>query len=481
MKRSASKAPRRLAFVFVSPLVLISGCSLSKPPSHSQIVSDALPKGTTIPPAWATPANTNNVSTDWLKSFNDPTLDQLVAESLANNLNLRQAAAQVEIARQVVVVAGSQLKPQVGVNLGVASTRDEHHDQWYQASLVLAGAAWEPDVWGRLRAQRAATEAKFEATELDFAFARQSLAAATATSWYSTIQARELLSIAEQTVQIYTQLLDLVKIRRRAGKVTDLDVAEVGGNLNTAQSELREAEGVYDEARRNLEVLLGRYPAAELTAAKGFPAVPPPIQAGLPSSLLARRPDIVAAERQVLAAFRAREAAKLALWPSFSLNLVGGHLSDNLLSVLHVNPWMVHASLGMAVPIYTGGALQAKIKIATAQQQEAVASYGSVALTAFREVENGLTNEELIAQRLHFEQAALRDSNESVRIARIRYTAGSMDMLSVLQLEVENNRIQVDVVSLRNAQLANRINLHLALGGSFDAIPVTAQLAAPAR
>jgi multidrug efflux system outer membrane protein len=221
-------------------------------------------------------------------------------------------------------------------------------------------------------------------------------------------------------------------------------------------------------------MLLGRYPAAELAVAPVFPPVPPPVPAGLPSALLERRPDLVAAERQVLAAFRVEEAAKLALWPSFAVSLDGGHLSDGLTSLLRINPWLLHGTIGMSVPIYTGGALTAQIAIATAQQAQAIARYGSGILRAFYEVEVALTNEVLLAQRLQIEEQGLTDRTEAVRIAKVRYVAGSIDMLSVLQLQERQLNSQASVIQLRNALLANRINLHLALGGSFDAAPAAA-------
>ena len=262
-----------------------------------------------------------------------------------------------------------------------------------------------------------------------------------------------------------------MKTKRDLGKVSDFDVVQASATLNEAQSSLRQALASASEARRELEVLVGRYPAAEVKVAQNFAVVPPPIRAGLPSLLLDRRPDVVAAERLVLAAFRAEEAAKLALLPSFSLTLDGGKLSDHVLSVLQINPWIVHAAVGMSVPIYTGGALQAQIKIATAQQQRAVAGYGGVLLTAFREVENGLTNESLLAQRLQFEKKALSDRTEAVRISKLQYEAGEIDLLSVLQLQEYQIATRGNVIALSNAQLANRINLHLALGGSFDRTP----------
>ena len=120
------------------------------------------------------------------------------------------------------------------------------------------------------------------------------------------------------------------------------------------------------------------------------------------------------------------------------------------------------------VPVYQGGSLVAKIKIATAQQQ-AVAGYGNVALTAFREVENALTSERLLAERIQFQQSEVHDRIAAVRIAKLLYNAGSIDLLSVLQLQNYQLGSERDLIKLRNAQLANRINLHLALGGSFNA------------
>ena len=128
------------------------------------------------------------------------------------------------------------------------------------------------------------------------------------------------------------------------------------------------------------------------------------------------------------------------------------------------------------MPIYSGGALHAQIKIATTQQQQVVAGYGSIALRAFREVENGLTNEQLLAQRLQFQQAEMRDRIESVRIASLQYIAGSTDLLSVLQLQSDQIASQANLIKLRNAQLANRIDLHLALGGSFESAPAVASV-----
>jgi NodT family efflux transporter outer membrane factor (OMF) lipoprotein len=426
------------ACVLVSTMGLgLFGCALHKPPTHTAIVDQALPNATPLPPVWSSTPNTMKVDDDWLKSFHDSGLEAVVNEAIANNLDLRQAAAKVEAARQRVVVVGSKLKPHIQAPLSGATTlsTDQNGSQQIESSTVLIEAAWEIDVWGRLRSQRAASQENYEAVALDYAFARQSLAATTAKSWYLAIETRQLLALTTQSVEIYRRLFALVKIRRAAGRVSDLDVSEASYQLDEAQAQLTVAQGLYSESRRTLEVLIGHFPTAEFQVAAEFAPLPDPVAPGLPSSLLERRPDLSAAEHEVLAAFRTQQAAKLALLPSFSLNVEGGRLSDPLLSVLGLNPWLVHSALGTLLPIYQGGALRAQVKIATEDQLQSVANFGGVSLRAFAEVENALTNEQQLAKHLPFSENAVRDHTEAVRVANLRYKSGNMDLLSVLQLQ----------------------------------------------
>jgi len=191
--------------------------------------------------------------------------------------------------------------------------------------------------------------------------------------------------------------------------------------------------------------------------------------------VLQRRPDVIAAERQVVAAFRKTEAAELALLPDFSIALAGGRLSDALLLFLRLNPWLATAAIGATIPIYEGGSLLAQVQIATAQQAEAVARYGSVVLTAFREVETALANEQLLAQRESLDKRSLNNRTSAVRIATEQYLAGSKDLLWVSNLQTDQIRSEGDLIKLRGLRHINRIALLLALGGSFDAAPSAVQ------
>ena len=470
--------PARL-LIGVLAITALSGCALKPAPTQSEVLERALPATTTIPAAWDAGADNAAVADDWVKLFKDPALDAIVAEAIAYNLDLRQAAERVRIAQQNAVRVGARLLPNVGAQLGARATRDKDQDSGYDSTVAYAGVGWELDVWGRLRSERAAAGAGYEATALDYAYARQSLAALVAKSWYLAIETRHLVELGERSVQVFEDLLKLVKFRRTAGKGTDLDVVEVEAELAAVRAQLELARQAYGESQRALEVLLGRYPATEISVAADYPQLPPTVTAGLPLSLLERRPDIIAAERAVVAAFRRNEAAKLARLPSLSVSLIGGRLGDQVLDLLQLNPWLAAADVGLSIPIYEGGALQARVEIATAQEAQAIAAYGAKALGAFREVEDALANEALIARRIPYEESALQNRTAAVKIATEQYQAGARDLLWLAQLQLQQIQAEAALIQLRNAQGANRIQLYLALGGGFDDTPAAKLPAEP--
>ena len=459
----------KLSLGFCSILLGLSlnSCAIKKEPEHKTIITEAFVDSTFIPNEWTVKTNNDSVNSNWLKNFNDPILDTIVAEAIKNNFDLKRIATQVDVTQPNIAVVTSQMKPHVGLDIGVNASVDDGDSSIFTGGKGVAIASWEPDVWGKVRAQKAGATAEYEATALNYEYARQSLAAITAKSWFLSVEASQLVTLFEEVVATYTEILEVVKIRRSLGKVGDLDVVEAKANLNSAQNDLIKYKGLYAETQRNLETLLGRYPSAEIETAKNFTTLPPEVQAGIPSLLLTRRPDLIAAEKLVIVAFRQEESAKLALLPSFSFSLGTGLLSDVFLNILKLNPLLIGASVGMSVPIYSGGKIPAQIKIATAQQQQAVANYGSVSLKAFKEVENNLMNENLLVQRLPFQQEIINNRSDAVKIAKLKYELGKMDLLPTLQLQNSLIASQVELIKLQNAQLSNRINLYLTLGANF--------------
>lgn len=364
------------------------------------------------------------------------------------------------------------------MNLGGTVTHDDGGTT-NEATKAYLGVGWELDVWGRLRAERSAAEAGAAAVALDYAWARQSLAATVARLWYLNIEANQIEALAVQAVGVYQQLTDLVQVRFDAGKVSTLDLTFMRAKLESSQSSLEAARAAQASAKRGLETLLGRYPSAEIATADAFRALAPPPAADVPGAMLLRRPDLLAAEQRVLATFRRQEAAELSLLPDFSLSLAGGRLGDQILTLLDVNPWMAAAGIGVNVPIYEGGRLDAQVAIATANQQAAVAGYGSAVLGAFREVEDAIANDGYFASRVPWETKALADRTESVRIANIQYLAGRIDLMWVGELQTAQIQNQQALIGLQTAQRLNRVRMYLALGASYDAEPAARVASGP--
>ena len=251
--------------------------------------------------------------------------------------------------------------------------------------------------------------------------------------------------------------------------VYEFDVASAKVNLETYQDRQREVELAYVQALRALELLVGRYPAAEITARAEFGARPPRIPAGLPSELLERRPDVIAAQKRVAGAFSRVKESQAARLPRISLT---GSVSD-ITSELFVlqdrdNPvW----SIGGAVfaPLFTGGALKGQVEVRTAEQEQAVAQYVKTALAAFGDVENALSSEFALEDRETILAAAVNDAARALELAEFRYRVGSGDLRAVEQQQLAYHSSRMNLLRVQSERRVQRVNLHLALGGDFAA------------
>jgi NodT family efflux transporter outer membrane factor (OMF) lipoprotein len=333
---------------------------------------------------------------------------------------------------------------------------------------VFLNASLELDVWGRVRYGRAAAESQFASAEADYAYARQSLAAAVAKSYFLAVEASLQRSIAQDVLRSSSESLRLVSERLRIGAGDEQAVAEARANLGTYRDTLRQLDYSRDQALRSVEILVGRYPAAELAVAQQLAARPGPIPVGLPSELLERRPDVIAAERRVAAAFNRVEEAKAAQLPRISLTAGGSSVSSELFVLKdHSNPvWSLGANL--IAPLYQGGALRAQVDIRTAEQKQAVAEYARAAQRAFGEVEGALSAEAALRDRDALLAENINDAQRALDLARIQFNVGKIDLRVIEQRQLALYSARTARLQVQSEQLAQRVNLHLALGGNFE-------------
>lgn len=456
-------------------LVLFCGCAVKHPPNTSQTIQQSLPETTKIPPQWTSQGTDQApVVTDWITSFNDPLMEAVVAEALKNNLYLQAAVTRIDVAENIVTQVHAQLLPLVGA-LGSATYLGRYDDKnrrgqdkgRYNASSALGSVSWEVDLWARIRSQVAAAQAELAATQADVKFARESLAAVTAQTWYLAVCTRTLKTYAEQNVHIKQQNLQLVTAKQQVGEAQEQQVAMANADLGTAQTQLAQAAGAYEQIIRALEVLLGRYPAGDLKPEPALPGLPVPVPAGLPAQLLERRPDVIAAERNFDAAFHMVQSAKAARLPSISLTGAGGYMTNEIYQKLALRPWVWTVGANVAAPLYTGGFLQAQVRIANDNQKAALALYGQTALQAFAEVEVALTNEIYLREQQQSMDGVLKNITTTLDIEKTKYQVGQVDLSPVLQLEAAQLGAKAATTQIQYQLLANRLNLHLALGGGF--------------
>ena len=448
---------------FAAAVMLLAGCGvtpLQEAPEREEVLDDALPDSTEIRVDWAAPSgDTGKVDDDWLATFNDEQLNALVAEALdKQNPNLRVLAAQVSRAEAAARLAGAALEPSVALGGDLSGTSGPSGGTDSSAGVA---ASWELDVWGRVQAGANAAEESLRATTADFEFARQSLAASVAKSWYLATELSLQVALAEEVIVALSETVELVETKEQVGQVSMQDVFLVRADLATAEDALQQAVAGQQQARRALEILLGRYPAGEIETATELVPVPPPIPAGLPSDLLERRPDLIAADRRVAAAFFLTEEARLAKLPSFTLTAGVGTSSG-------LDDAIGNMSAGLFAPLYTGGALEAQLDIATADQEAAIANYGKAVLNALEEVEASLTDESILQNRETFLTKSVDNNKEAYELAKVQFDVGQIDLLSVLQMQTRWIGARVGLLRVKNERLAERISLHLALGGSFD-------------
>ena len=462
------KTKLHVAWLAAAAGLLATSCALKNPPDAAAIKAEAMPK-VVVPVAWsAIPSKASIVTDGWLASFHDDQLVAAVNEAIAANPDLRVAATRVETAMLYAKLAGAKLYPSVDL-LARGGLKLSGDNSGMQGGLLSAN--WELDLWGRVRYGRAAAAADAMAVQADFEFARQSMAAAVAKNWFLATEAAMQAEVARETIRRSEDLVSLAETRSRVGVGNDEDVFVARSTVGTYRDVLREIELAQTQAIRGLELLLGRYPAAAAAVNAKLPAQPEEIPAGLPSELLERRPDVIAAERRVAAAFNRVGEAKAARLPAIALTAGVSAISSDLIVLKdHDNPvWNLGANLLM--PIYRGGALKTQVEIRTSEQKQAVAAYASVGLRAFGEVESALAAELTARQREQILAQVAADSERALGIVQTQFRVGSTDLRFVNQRQLALNSTQAALVRMQAEQRIQRVNLHLALGGSFAPKP----------
>lgn len=417
---------------------------------------------------------------DWWIYFGDTGLDGAIRAALLHNHDVRAAAARVDAASRQARIAGAAGRPMLEAALNRNRQRinfiglpipGREGDVLSSINTTLGlslNLSWEADVWGKVKAGKLAAVSDLQAAEADLQGVRLSLTGQAAKAWFAALEAKRQIGLARASLESYRTSADRVRARFESGIRSSLDLRLALTEVDRAESLVEQRKQQLDAAVRQLEILMGQYPKAEYEIAEDLPETPGTIPAGLPSDLVHRRPDLVGAERRLLAADARIVQARAELRPRFSLTGATGTSSNELQDLLSGDVLVWNLLSGVTQPLLNGGRLRAQVKQNEAIAAEAAAGYEQAILRSYGEVETSLAADEFLAQQEQALDSATKQAIAAQGLAEQRYRSGLSDIITVLQAQRTALDSESALLSIRRARLDNRVDLHLALGGGFD-------------
>ena len=459
----------RLIFILPLAALALSACSLTPP-----LARPAAP----IPAAYEVmPAAASGTAADlgWRQMLLDARLQRLVDIALENNRDLRVAALNVEAVRAQYQIQDAGRYPAIGLNGG--GTRQRAADATGQTPAVqnqfsagIAMSAFEIDLFGRLRSLSDAAFARYLATQQGRRAAHMALIGAVADAYLEQRLAGEQLALARQTLVDWRQALALTQRLHGAQQGSGLDVAQAEGQAATAEADVQARERASFLARNNLELLLGAPLPADLPAGRALDGQPvltqlPP---GLPSDLLARRPDILQAEYALVAANAEIGAARAAFFPRLSLTAQLGLASPALGELFRGSARSWSFAPQVTQPLFQGGQLRAELQLSRLRKDVAVLQYEQAIQTAFREVRDGLAGSATYGQQIAAQERVVTAARQRQRLSQLRYDAGQDSRLELLDAQRQAYAAQQTLLDARRDQFKSAVALYKALGGGLE-------------
>jgi outer membrane protein, multidrug efflux system len=451
-------------------VLLLAGCATSLPEVQPEKLPP-LPTGfrenfTVAAPAEAQPRG------EWWKAFNDPLLDELVARAEHSNSTIRLAAARLAQARAIARVTDADRSPQLSA--GASAQRFQGLPSGSPgapaSSLFASGVdlSYEADLFGRLSHASAAAGLDAQAREALLRSTRLLIQAEVAQNYLALRALDDEKSLVRTTLSAYRETLALTERRWRAGDVAELDVARAATEVAATESEALALERRRAELEHALAVLVGEAPASFSVEGNEWKTALPLIPAGVPATVLTRRPDVSAAQNAVMAAQARVGVAKAAWFPNIALTASGGYASSELSDLFKWSSRAWGVGLLASLPLLDGGRRRAGVDAASAEFDAAIAQYREQVLVAFRDVEDQLASLRLLGAQAEAQGRAVASARRTTSLSDARYRAGYVSQLELLDAQRSELRNRREALQVRSAQYQSTVALVRALGGSWN-------------
>jgi multidrug efflux system outer membrane protein len=453
----------------VAGLIYLTGCALGPNYKRPPVASPPAFRGDTAP------TSVSFADLSWWDVYRDSTLQALIREAFTNNYDLREAMARVEQSRALAMQARSQFVPNVGYG-GTASQGKNYEfggafpngGSTGGSAVATLNAFWELDVWGRIRRLNESARAELLASEDARRAVRLSLLSDVASDYFRLLELDQELAIASQTTNSFAGSLNIFSARQRGGTGTSLETSRAEAALADAESATPEILEQITLTENELSILLGRVPGAIVRVASDYDTMlPPEVPAGLPSSLLERRPDVHEAEELLHSANAQIGESVAEFFPTIGLTALFGKISPQLsaFSLGSANAWGVAADA--SGPLFEGGRLVGQYRQARAARDEARLRYQQIVLTSLQDVSDALTSRDRLGEIRVKQAVEVTALETAVRVSTERYRAGKASYYEVLEAQQQLFPAQLNLARTERDQLLAVVSLYKALGGGW--------------
>ena len=458
----------------LSPILccgLLAGCAVG-PKYHRPAVQTPAAFREVAPDSQQQAQAASYADLPWWQVFQDPKLQELIRTAVKQNYDVQLATERINAARAEVTITRSSLFPQVSARANFNGGKDGATQFKYNFLTLVGDAAFQLDLFGRLRRATEAARAELLATEDARQTVLLTLVSDLATDYFTLLQLDLQLQITHQTVTTQTDSVKLTKLRLDRGVATKLDVLQAQQVLDTANAQIPDLERAIAQEENAISTLMGDYPH---DVSRGLPLIeqslPPEVPAGLPSSIVERRPDIREAEQILIASNAEIGVAKAQFFPQIALTgSAGGSFGRSSafssLMASQVGIWSYGAQVSQ--PIFTGGALRGNLRLAKSENQQALILYRQAIQRAFGEVSDALIGYEKLHEVRLRQQDTVSDLEETVRISTLRYRGGTTAYLEVLDGQRSLYGAQLTLASARGDEYRSLVQLYKALGGGWQ-------------
>ncbi|EEO27500.1 efflux transporter outer membrane subunit [Oxalobacter paraformigenes] len=420
-------------------------------------------------------ASQQAIDSRWWEDFGDPVLNGMVEEAIVNNRDLRAALANAEKAAAAIMMARSDLFPQISLNARTGRERLSERDAEpvigvpnpQSAREASLGATWEIDLWGRIRRLTESAEADAKSVEQARRAALLSVVSSVVTQYINLLALDEQLKIAQNTSDNYAESLRIIELQFQYGVTSRMTVAQAASQYETAQSQIPQIRQNITQTENALNILMGKNPGPVMRGLSLNRLKPPVVPADLPSNLLLRRPDVLEAEQDLVSANAMIGATRAMYFPTISLTGAFGSSSESLKNLWKgdAKTWSFAGVVSM--PVFQGGSIYSQVKQAEAEQRAALARYEGTVQSAFADVDNALSMRMRVNEQLDREIRLVNQLSDYSRLAKLQYDEGYSAYSVVLQADQSLFPRQLTLAQLKASSLTSVVNVYKSLGGGW--------------